>query len=140
MAYIPVKLARQVRKDAGRRCGYCRSAEVLTGFPLEYEHIIPEAKGGRTERENLWMACHTCNKVKLDRLEAIDPETKDVMPLFNPRTQVWREHFRWSADGTTIEGLTPSGRATVVALQMNNEFVVEARQYWVLVGWHPPLE
>jgi 5-methylcytosine-specific restriction endonuclease McrA len=50
--YISTKLRQQVRTDAGRGCGYCLSSEILTGIPLEIEHIIPEARGGLTEREN----------------------------------------------------------------------------------------
>jgi len=79
-AYIPVELRRQVRADAGRRCGYCRSPEVLTGIPLDIEHIIPEAAGGPTVRENLWLAYHRCNMYKGDRITAIDPPTL-VAPL-----------------------------------------------------------
>jgi len=61
-----------------------------------------------------------------------------TVALFNPRTQVWADHFRWSADGTYIIGLTPVGRATVEALQLNNEVAIEVRRNWVLAGWHPP--
>ncbi|MBC8448448.1 MAG: HNH endonuclease [Chloroflexi bacterium] len=139
-AYIPVELRQQIRADAGRRCGYCRSPEVLTGMPLEIEHIIPEAAGGLTVRENLWLACHRCNEFKGDRTHAVDPFTGERVVLFNPRTQRWREHFAWSPDGTLIVGLTPCGRATVVALRLNNEYVVEARCFWVEAGWWPPAD
>ena len=101
---------------------------------------MPESKGGLTERENLWLACHSCNKFKGDRTQAIDPQTEEVVSLFNPRTQNWPEHFRWSLDGALIIGLTPYGRATVEALQMNNDYVVEARRFWTLAGWHPPVD
>jgi hypothetical protein len=137
-AYIPVELRRQVRADAGRRCGYCRSSEALMGMPLEIEHIIPESMGGLTVRENLWLACHRCNKFKADRIQAIDPLTEESAPLFNPRIQGWHEHFAWSIDGLTIVGVTTCGRATIEALQINNDYVVEARRFWVMAGWHPP--
>lgn len=55
-AYVPAELRRQVRVDAGGRCGYCHTPEVLIGMPLEYEHLYPEALGGPTARENLWLA------------------------------------------------------------------------------------
>ncbi|MFQ5825003.1 MAG: hypothetical protein ACE5JB_13190 [bacterium] len=58
--------------------------------------------------------------------------------MFNPRTQDWKEHFRWSQKGTHIAGLTPIGRATVEALRLNNEIAVEVRRNWILAGWHPP--
>lgn len=139
-AYVSVTLQQQVRKDAGRRCGYCLSSETVTGIPLEIEHLIPESVGGLTNRENLWLACHRCNKCKGNRTAARDPTTQEVAPLFNPRTQTWYEHFQWSVDGTQVIGITSVGRATIEALQMNNEYVVEARRFWVFAGWHPPLE
>lgn len=139
-AYISVELRRQVRTDAGRRCGYCRSSEMLTGMPLEIEHIIPQAAGGPTARENLWLACHRCNEFKADRTQAVDPLTGEPAALFNPRAQRWLEHFSWSPDGAVVIGLTPVGRATVVALQLNNAYVVEARRFWVEAGWHPPAD
>ncbi len=138
--YISAELRRQVRADAGPRCGYCRSSEQLTGTPLEIEHIIPISAGGPTERMNLWLACHRCNEFKGDRVQAIDPETNEQIALFNPRLQRWRDHFDWSPDGVNIIGLTPCGRATAIALRLNNDYVVEARRFWVEAGWHPPAE
>lgn len=137
-SYVSVQLQQQVREDAGQRCGYCLSAKTITGIPLEIEHIMPESIGGPTARENLWLACHRCNKFKGNCTEVADPATREVAPLFNPRTQTWSEHFQWSGDGTRVIGLTSSGRATVEALQMNNDYVVEARRFWVFAGWHPP--
>ena len=48
------------------------------------------------------------------------------------------EHFAWSDAGDRIVGLTPTGRATVVALQLNRPILVHARRAWTSVGWHPP--
>jgi hypothetical protein len=110
----------------------------LTGSPLTIEHIIPLAAGGPTTRENLWLACHRCNEFKADRTEALDPDSTVRVSLYNPRTQNWHEHFSWSPDGTTILGMTPTGRATVMALQLNNDVIVAARRFWVEVGRHPP--
>jgi hypothetical protein len=139
-AYIPVELRRQVRADAAGRCGYCQTPEALIGMPLEFEHLHPEAHGGATVRENLWLACTRCNDFKGDRIGAFDPETGETVPLFNPRTQIWTEHFAWSPDGTLIIGVTPVGRATVVALRLNNEYIVVARRFWVEAGWWPSTE
>ncbi len=47
------ELHNEVVEDAGHRCGYCQSDELLTGIPLSTEHIIPFAAGGETARENL---------------------------------------------------------------------------------------
>jgi hypothetical protein len=111
---------------------------MITGIPLEIEHIIHESIGGLTVRENLWLACHRCNKFKGERTQFVAPVTKTEVPIFNPRTQKWHEHFHWSLDGTLIIGDTPSGRVTIDALQLNNEYVVEARRLWVIADWHPP--
>ena len=135
---ITAGLRRQVAADASHRCGYCLSDETLTGAPLSIDHIMPLAAGGPTVRENLWLACRACNEFKRDRFVAVDPETGSLCPLFNPRTQFWFEHFIWSEDGVIVVGLTPTGRATVLALQLNRSILVHARRRWVLAGWHPP--
>jgi len=128
----------RLAEQAGQRCGYCLTSETLTGMPLEVDHLIPEALGGATTEDNLWLACSACNDFKGDRVAARDPETGEWAALFNPRQQQWRLHFAWSAEGTTVLGLTPTGRATVVALRLNRALLVGARQAWVQAGWHPP--
>ena len=139
-AYIPAEIERQVRSDAGHRCGYCRSSEAITSMPLTFDHIIPVAAGGLTVRTNLWLACERCNRYKGDRTSAVDPKTDQEVPLFNPRIQIWREHFTWGDGGSLIVGVTPIGRATVWALRLNHRLAVGARRYWTRAGWHPPLE
>lgn len=104
------------------------------------DHIIPEAAGGPTVLENLCLACHSCNEFKGAQVEVQDPLTGERASLFHPRQQQWREHFCWSEDGSEIAGLTPVGRATVVALKLNHPDIVEARRRWARVGWHPPQE
>jgi len=106
---------------------------------LEVEHIIPVAKGGSDDEINLWLACPLCNGHKSDKVEAKDPETGETVPLFNPRTQTWSEHFEWAADGLRVVGRTPAGRATVLALHLADDpDALEVRGYWMMAGWHPP--
>jgi hypothetical protein len=106
---------------------------------FEVEHIIPVAGGGSSDESNLWLSCPLCNRHKGDRTSATDPETGEQVPLFNPRTQRWSEHFRWSDDGVRILGLTPTGRATAAALRLADDpDALVIRAYWVLAGWHPP--
>jgi hypothetical protein len=112
--------------------------QKISSALMHIDHILPVARGGLSVEENLWLACARCNTYKGDKSTAIDPISGEQTPLFNPRTQSWQEHFAWSADGTEITGITPVGRATVVALQMNHEAVVYARRLWVSAGWHPP--
>jgi hypothetical protein len=108
------------------------------GMPMTLDHIIPQAAGGLTTEENLWLACRRCNEFKGGQTHAYDSQTGEWITLFNPRLQLWAEHFAWSEDGTEILGKTPCGRATVVALQMNNSEIVVARRLWVSAGWWPP--
>ncbi|MBN1874663.1 MAG: HNH endonuclease [Anaerolineae bacterium] len=138
--YIPARLRQEVATDAQFRCGYCHTTQHISGQLLVIDHLIPEACGGLTVRENLWLACRLCNEFKGTRTEAIDPLTNDSVPLFNPRTQSWEVHFTWSEDGTEIIGLTAIGRATVEALKMNNDVIVAARSLWVQAGLHPPVD
>jgi hypothetical protein len=105
---------------------------------LEIEHIIPKAEGGSDDEDNLWQSCRLCNGFKGVQTQAFDPETGQRVPLFDPRRQHWSEHFAWSEDGTQIVGKTPCGRATVIALQLNNLIAVMVRRAWVAAGWHPP--
>ncbi len=132
------RLRAQVLTDAGGRCGYCRSSEEIMGAPLEIEHVVPEALGGPTRRDNLWAACRQCNALKGDRMRASDPVSGETVPLFDPRRQAWEDHFAWVEDGARIAGQTPTGRATVDALGLNRSLLVRARQRWVSAGWHPP--
>jgi hypothetical protein len=105
---------------------------------FEIEHIIPEKLDGATVRENLWLSCPSCNRFKGFKLDATDPDTMQVVPLFNPRTQNWLEHFLWSEDGTRIIGRTAIGRATVEALKLNHPWWIDCRTEWSLRGNFPP--
>ncbi|HMQ52466.1 MAG TPA: HNH endonuclease signature motif containing protein [Anaerolineae bacterium] len=139
--YLSAEVEQQIRQAAKHRCGYCLSPQHLVMARLEIEHIIPLAKGGSSEPDNLWLACPLCNRYKADKTEALDPQTGQITPLFNPRTQNWFSHFRWSEDGLRIIGLTAVGRVTVTALHLADDpDALIVRSYWVMVGWHPPQE
>jgi HNH endonuclease len=136
--YIPQELRQRVAAAARHRCGYCLTAETVVGTPMEIDHLIPESLGGPTEEDNLWLACSLCNDHKANRIAGTDPVSGEVVRLFDPRHQIWQEHFRWTEAGDEIVGLTPTGRATVNVLQLNLSVRVIARGAWVSVGWHPP--
>ena len=140
LPYLSEGLRRRTAVAARHRCGYCLTSEAITAMPLHIEHIIPIAAGGLSEEENLWLACALCNGHKGTQTHHVDPASGEWVRLFNPRNQIWREHFAWSEDGLEILGLTVCGRATVEALKLNNEFLRRARRRWVAVGWHPPAE
>ena len=140
MTYITSEVRQRVADAAKHRCGYCQTQEAVIGMPLEIEHIVPEAAGGSSEEHNLWLACPRCNRYKGMQTHAVDAQTGERVSLFDPRRQRWNEHFAWEEEGLYVVGLTPTGRATVDALQMNNPFIVYSRQVWIAWGWHPPQE
>lgn len=136
--YIPKALREKVAATARHRCGYCLTPQSFTAMPMNIEHIIPLAVGGSSTEDNLWVACPLCNGHKGVQTHKTDPVTSKRVPLFNPRYHSWSEHFRWSEDGTELIGQTACGRATVIALKLNNKHLVRACRRWVAVGWHPP--
>ena len=137
---ISEQVRARVRAQAQNRCGYCRSLEMYILGILEIDHIIRKAIGGSDEEENLWLACTLCNNYKGTQTDAFDQVTQKHVKLFNPRTQQWSQNFAWSEDATEIVGLTACGRATVTALQLNNNIAVTVRRQWVSAGWRPPTD
>ena len=136
MSKIAGKLKRKIRGQAENRCGYCLLPQSLNPTLLEIEHILPTAKGGTDDEENLWLSCRLCNGYKGVQTEAIDPKTDKSILLFNPRSQDWNKHFKWNNE--KIVGKTARGRATVQALKLNNEIILPVRKKWITVGWFPP--
>jgi hypothetical protein len=110
------------------------------GVRLILDHLTARTRGGPDDEHNLWPSCQPCNGFKQARSEAHDPISGDVVPLFNPRRQRWVEHFAWVDGARRIEGRTAIGRATVAALRLNRDELVEARGFWIEAGWHPPAD
>lgn len=105
---------------------------------MQVDHIVPVAHGGSSDESNLWLACATCNQHKWAKIEGIDPVSQSEVPIFNPRDDAWKDHFAWDENGLYIIGLTPTGRATVSALNMNNALIIQSRFIWIESGLHPP--
>jgi hypothetical protein len=73
-----------------------------------------------------------------DRVLAPDAVTQTDVPLFHPQQDRWADHFSWNEESTEIIGLTPTGRATVMALKMNRSQMIRVRRMWVAMSEHPP--
>lgn len=127
-----------VFRRANHRCEYCQTARRLIGMPLVIDHVLPTSLGGTDTFENTCAACYRCNEFKGARTHGLDPATSELVPLYDPRRLEWHDHFDWANGGTHIIGTTPTGRATVITLRLNNEYLVESRQLWLGSGWHPP--
>jgi hypothetical protein len=83
------------------------------------------------DSDNLCLSCANCNLSKAKATTAGDPLTKIDTPLFNPRQQIWHDHFEWIDGGGRVHGKTPIGRATVFRLKMNQERIIRARGNWI---------
>ncbi|MBU2609426.1 MAG: HNH endonuclease [Chloroflexi bacterium] len=121
-------------------CEYCKSQARFATQPFSTEHIIPRNLGGETALDNLALACQGCNNHKYTKTEAHDPVSDKVVPLYHPRQQQWHDHFAWNDDFILVIGLTPIGRATIKALQLNREELVNLRRVLYAIGAHPPVE
>ena len=94
--------------------------------PFHIDHIIARKHGGSSLRSNLAYACFHCNTHKGPNIASLDPATGRLTPLYHPRTDHWTQHFAWQ--GALIDGLTPTGRATIQTLVLNLPLLVAVRQ------------
>ena len=137
-------LKQAVRKRANYICEYCHSSEQLSANRFTVDHISPKSLGGSDNFDNLVLACRRCNERHYNFIDGIDPETQEIVSIFNPRQQKWEEHFAWLNQGIMIEGTTPIGRATCIRLDLNdsrypeNDSIRETRWLWIKTGLHPP--
>jgi hypothetical protein len=135
-AYVPVSLERRVRERAGQRCEYCRLSQARQHGTFHVDHIWPYSEGGPTTLENLALACVSCSLRKGARTTVPDPETGELVHLFNPRADAWADHFE-IAQGFLLDGRTQNRRATVAALRLNHALAVEIRAEEAQRGRYP---
>ena len=135
MSHIPARLRRAVIRHSGGRCEYCHLAQAGQEATFHIDHILPVAARGPTAANNLALACVSCSLRKAARQYAIDPQTGDKVPLFNPRRDFWSEHFEWQ--GVRLVGLTGTGRATIQALDLNRTLILAIREEETILGRHP---
>lgn len=135
--YIPADLRRLVTQRAGNRCEYCGAPAAYSSDTFTFDHIRPHSLDGLTTADNLALACFSCNQHKATRITALDPATGISAPIFHPRQQNWDEHFAWDATFTLMQGLTPTGRATIAALHLNRLGLANLRRMLYQFGEHP---
>jgi len=128
---------RLVAERADFRCEYCKTPAALSAAPYSGEHITPRSQGGSHEAENLAFCCLGCNGHKAAKTKAVDPATRQTVSLFNPRLERWSDHFVWADGGITIQGRTPTGRATVAAMLLNRVGLRNLRRLMLMAELHP---
>ncbi|WP_024546962.1 HNH endonuclease [Picosynechococcus sp. NKBG15041c] len=135
---LPEKIQNKVRERAKGLCEYCHGVELWQYVRFTVDHVIPRARGGSDDVENLALACFHCNRKKSSFVTGVDLLSGAEVRLFNPRCDRWADHFVWAEDGVMVVGLTEIGRATIARLDMNRERVLLIRQADRDVGRHPP--
>lgn len=134
---VPISIHTFVAERAHFLCKYCLSPENFSSVDFSIEHILPSARGGSDELNNLAFACQRCNNHKFTHVEAVDPETNENAPLYNPRVAQWETHFRWSEEFLFLIGISSTGRATIQKLRLNRKGAVNLRWLLHAKGEHP---
>jgi len=105
---------------------YCHFPDAFSFFPFQIDHIIGITHGGETKLENLAYTCLFCNAHKGTNIATILLPNQEFVGLFNPRTEIWNEHFE-IREGLII-GKTIVSNATVKVLQLNKPERVQERK------------
>jgi hypothetical protein len=117
-------------------CEYCQLSQEHSVLPHGVDHIRAKKHRGPHNMENTCIACAHCNAAKSSNVAGYDPETDDLVPLFNPRDDMWNDHFFW--EGALLLGKTPVGRATIDVLSINDAICVDQREYLIKAELFPP--
>lgn len=138
MAKVRGALRRLIQSRANWTCEYCRLDEAHGAGPAWYnaEHIRPQSDFAEDEKylangdTNLAWSCPRCNQVKGSHRAGIDPQDGRQYVLFNPRLDVWHDHFVALPSGR-IEGKAAIGRATVARLGFNDYPLAVQHRAWL---------
>ena len=131
--YISDALRKQVEDRADNICEYCLIPIEETYFGGEIDHIVGIKHDGETILENLALACQPCNRNKGSDLGSNSATTKILTRFYNPRIDVWTEHFQINEDAEIIP-LTEIGEVTVRIFKFNEFERVLERQGLIELG------
>ncbi len=115
--HIAIAIRGLVFARANGRCEYCQTGEKMGFARHQLDHIIAIKHGGESSEGNLALSCMLCNRHKGADISSIDTESGMISSLFNPRIDIWNDHFL--IDQGYLVGLTPAGRATIQLLRLN---------------------
>lgn len=132
---IDPEMRRFVAERAERCCEYCRVPEVDFLIEFHVDHIRSIKHGGTTVPENLAYACSDCNAHKGTDLSTFLDNDAVFTRFFNPRTDLWSEHFETSEG--VVYAQTPIGAATIKIFQINEIDRVIIRQELARDGRYP---
>ena len=133
---FPVALRTAVREFAQDCCEYCPLPQSAALHRHEPDHSVPRQHGGATVLGNLALTCMRCNRCKGPNVGSFDPQSGLLTAFFNPRSQMWEDHFRYEKG--FHHPLTPEARVTVRILRMNEPKRVVDRHRLKLAGLYIP--
>ena len=131
--YISESLRKQVENRADNLCEYCLIPIEETYFGGEIDHIVGIKHDGETVLENLALACQPCNRSKGSDLGSNSVAAKILTRFYNPRIDVWADHFQVNEDAEIIP-LTEIGEVTVRIFKFNEFERVLERQGLIELG------
>jgi hypothetical protein len=123
---MPEFSRKKVWERADGKCEYCQLPQEASVLPHGLDHIRARKHHGLTTMENTCLACAYCNGAKGSNVAGYDLKTGELVPLFNPRSDVWDEHFFWRS--SVLVGKTAVGRTTIDVLRINDPERVEHRR------------
>ena len=126
----------RVWKRAKGCCEYCCLPQEFDVQPFQLDHIRAQKHSGQTTIANLALSCLPCNSFKGANVAGYDPDSDELCPLFNPRTDRWTQHFEWN--GPRLKGKTAIGRTTIDVLRINATDRVEHRKLLIEAELFPP--
>ncbi len=130
--YVSTQLRRVVAGRTHNCCAYCLQPELFALCSHEIDHVIAEKHGGETVEGNLALACKLCNTYKGSDIASIDPESGEIVRLYQPGRDRWSEHFQ--LEGSGLMPLTDLARTTVWLLDLNRSERQEERPLWFAAG------
>jgi hypothetical protein len=131
--YISDILRDFVANKASYKCEYCRVDAQNSFFVFHIDHIISVKHGGKTSPENLAYSCQICNLNKGSDIATFLENTDNLVRFFNPRTDIWNEHFSIDVTGL-LEAITDIGAATIKILDLNHPESIIERQEMIRLG------
>ncbi|MCD9187781.1 MAG: HNH endonuclease [Pyrinomonadaceae bacterium] len=133
--YINEKVRTFVETRAEGICEYCLINISDTYFGGEIDHIISLKHGGKSVEENLAVTCQPCNRNKGSDLGSISIVSNELVRFFNPRKDIWCEHFKLV--GAEIVSLSEIGEVTAKIFGFNDDERVLERKGLIEIEHFP---
>jgi hypothetical protein len=132
---VAKSIKEKVAKRANNCCEYCLLSERVSFYKFHIEHIRSLKHGGTSNLDNLAYGCPDCNAFKGSDIATFIENTDLLTPFFNPRKDIWEEHFE--IQNGAIYGKTLIGQATVKIFKFNEIERLIFRQQLISFDLYP---